>query len=72
MQALPLASYTRADGELNLISHLPASVAPPDMGPRCHCAYGRWEPHAASSAAAGAAADDDEPAAAELDGPGKG
>ena len=61
MQALPLASYTRADGELNLISHLPASVAPPDMGPRCHCAYGRWEPHAASSAAAGAAADDDEP-----------
>ena len=60
MQALPLASYTRADGELNLISHLPASVAPPDIGPKCHCAYGRWEP-ARSTAATTAASDDDEP-----------
>ena len=61
MQALPLASYTRADGELNLISHLPASVAPPDIGPKCHCAYGRWEEPARRPAASPDGSDDDEP-----------
>ena len=40
MAALPLGEYTRLSGSYNLSSYLPDSSVPPDLGPKCYCAYG--------------------------------
>ena len=40
MGALPLGAYTRLDGTFNLASFLPETAVPPDLGPKCYCAYG--------------------------------
>ncbi|KAL1495501.1 hypothetical protein AB1Y20_016866 [Prymnesium parvum] len=40
MGALPQPHYTRRDGDLNLVSKLPAYMLPPDLGPKMYAAYG--------------------------------
>ena len=42
MRALPLGEYTRCNGSLNLASYHDRGLPPPDLGPKCYCAYGRW------------------------------
>ncbi|ORY07972.1 Clavaminate synthase-like protein [Basidiobolus meristosporus CBS 931.73] len=40
MKALPFREYTQRRGILNLASRLPATVVPPDLGPKMYIAYG--------------------------------
>lgn len=40
MNCLPLKEYTLHNGQLNLISHLPACFVRPDLGPKIYTAYG--------------------------------
>jgi len=55
LRALPLGEYLSPDGCLNLASfHDPA--LPPDLGPRCLCTEGGWEPRLVGSAASPAGA----------------
>lgn len=40
LKALPICEYTQRKGKLNLVSHLPSTFVPPDLGPKLYCAYG--------------------------------
>lgn len=37
--SLPLGDYTKFDGQLNLVTRLPSSFIPPDLGPKMYSAY---------------------------------
>ena len=57
MRALPYGAYTRTDGHYNLAAYLPDGAVPPDLGPKCYCAYGKVGADAAAGmAGAGAGA----------------
>lgn len=43
VQSLPLADYTKLNGQLNIVSRLPKSLNPPDLGPKLYSAYGSNE-----------------------------
>ena len=53
MSALPLGAYTRLDGHMNLASFLPEIAVPPDLGPKCCCAYGEIAAGSAVATASG-------------------
>jgi len=50
MCALPFPMYTRLDGRRNLASFLPDVAVPPDLGPKCYCAYGAFKKSATLNA----------------------
>ena len=52
MAALPLRTYTALKGARNLASYLPPTAVPPDLGPKCYCAYGELDGVGAGGAVA--------------------